>query len=122
MSLKIHTEESGTGLLKVQLEGRLDSNSAPELDDALDPIPDVRMIAFDLAGLKFISSAGLRIIFRVRKAIEAAGGKTLVVNAQPQVRKVFDIVAALPSDAIFGSWEELDSYLDRIQQKVVEGE
>ena len=122
MSLEIRTEDSGTGLQKVFPKGRLDTNTAPQLEAVLDSLSPARVIVFDLIGLEYISSAGLRIIFKAKKATQAAGGRTLMVNLRPQVQKVFDIVKALPSDSIFTSWDELDQYLDGIQRRIVEGE
>ncbi len=122
MSLEIRTEDSGTGLQKVIPRGRLDTNTAPQLESVLDSLSPARVIVFDLNGLEYISSAGLRIIFKTKKATLAAGGKALMVNLQPQVKKVFDIVKALPSDSIFTSWDELDEYLDGIQRRIVDGE
>jgi hypothetical protein len=47
----------------------------------------------------------------------------LLVNPQVQVRKVFEIVKAVPVKEIFENVRELDEYLDRIQRKMVsEGE
>jgi sigma-B regulation protein RsbU (phosphoserine phosphatase) len=36
------------------------------------------------------------------------------------VRKVFDIVKAVPVNEVFASTEELDDYLDRMQRQVIE--
>jgi hypothetical protein len=49
-------------------------------------------------------------------------GRTVLVNAQPQVQKVFDIVKAVDLGAVFVSIEELDEYLDAMQRQVVTGE
>jgi hypothetical protein len=43
------------------------------------------------------------------------------MNLQPQIKKVFDIINALPSMQIFASIEELDEYLDAMQKKVTRG-
>ncbi|MGD2270109.1 MAG: hypothetical protein PVI06_06895 [Desulfobacterales bacterium] len=43
------------------------------------------------------------------------------MNLQPQIKKVFDIINALPSMQIFASIEELDEYLDAIQKKATRG-
>ena len=50
------------------------------------------------------------------------GGQTLLIHPQPQVRKVFDIVKAVPVNEVFSSTQELDAYLDKMQRKVVEGD
>jgi anti-anti-sigma regulatory factor len=73
-----------------------------------------------LSGLDYLSSAGIRCFVRARKAVEPAGGKVAVVNPQPGVRKVLDIVKAVPAKGIFASVAELDEYLDAIQRQVRE--
>jgi hypothetical protein len=51
-----------------------------------------------------------------RRVMEAKRGCLLLVNVQPQVQKVFDIVKALPAQSVFKNVEELDRYLARMQQ------
>ena len=91
------------------------------LDDRLSLVlaGQVQYLTLDLERLAYISSAGVRSVFRARKLLEARGGKVLVANAQPQVQKVFDIVKAVPLSEIFRSVEESDAYLDRIQKKIL---
>ena len=79
-------------------------------------------LVLDLAGLNYISSAGIRSIFKARKALTARNGKLLVVNPQPQIQKVFDVVKAVPMSDIFTSVAEADAYLDMVQRKVVSGD
>ena len=67
-------------------------------------------------------SAGIRSIFKARKALTARNGKLLVVNPQPQIQKVFDVVKAVPMSDIFTSVAEADAYLDMVQRKVVSGD
>ena len=78
-------------------------------------------MVLDLAGLEDISSVGIRSIFRIQQAMVARGGKALVLNPQPQVQKVLDVVKAVNIAEVFTSIEELDRYLDAIQRKVVDG-
>ena len=44
------------------------------------------------------------------------------MNPQPAVRKVLDIVKAIPPGGIFASVAELDEYLDAMQRQVRERE
>ena len=107
------------------LTGRLDTNTAPDLDKKLDEVMhagDIKHLVFDLTHLEYLSSAGIRCFVRARKFIEQRGGKVAIVNPQPPVRKVLDIVKAMPSAGIFSSTAELDAYLDEMQRKVREGE
>ncbi len=110
----------------VALAGKLDAMSYLDFDKRIDPviaqIPRGGTLVLDLASLNYISSAGLRSVFRARKAMKAHGGQSLVVNTQPQVRKVFDIVKAVPVNEIFSTVAELDAYLDQMQKKVLKGE
>lgn len=118
MSLTIDVDASGP--VRVHLGGRLDSNTAPALDKQLDALlaTSPRAVVFDLAKLEYISSAGLRCVVRVQKAMRQAGGQALVVNLQPTVQKVFDIVKALPAQNIFRNVQELDEYLDVMQNNI----
>lgn len=105
------------------LEGRLDAMSFGEFDKEADKVLEQMEIGstlvLDLSALDYISSAGLRSIAKTRKAMRARDGHTLLVNPQVQVRKVFDIVKAVPVKDIFENVRELDDYLDRIQRRVL---
>lgn len=121
MSLTIVEHSNPTTLV---LTGRLDTNTAPELDAALNRVltnTRIARLVFDLGQLDYLSSAGIRCFVRARKAIEPGGGQVAVVNPQPPVRKVLEIVQAIPAGGIFESVEELDAYLDEMQRKVRDG-
>lgn len=124
MELNIRVTESRSFSKTVHLEGRLNNATVAALDEELDRIlrSPVTVIVFDLAGLQYISSIGLRSFFRAQKAMAARSGKALLVNPQPQVQKVLDIVQAVDIAAVFTSTQELDQYLDAMQRKVVEGQ
>ena len=127
MQLEIQTAPRSGTTQRVALFGRLDTHSYPQLDAELAPMLDggdplVMSLVLDLAGLNYISSAGIRSIFKARKALTARNGKLLVVNPQPQIQKVFDVVKAVPMSDIFTSVAEADAYLDMVQRKVVSGD
>jgi len=124
MALNVRIAESRSFSRTLRLEGRLDSETAPVLDGELDKVINstANVVVFDLADLEYISSAGLRSIFRAQQAMAKRSGRTMLVNPQPQVQKVFEIVKAADLGAIFVSIEELDEYLDAMQRKVIDGE
>ena len=124
MTLKIDTSSSKPNVTRISLSGRLDTNTTPDLESAIEAAiaEEKTSLVFDLAALVYISSAGLRALFRAKKTCEGKGGDAFVVNLQPQVQKVFDIVKAMPGTSIFTSWEELDAYLDSMQKRVLEGD
>ena len=79
------------GKLTIYLEGRIDSNNAAhieaELLEAHSGSPDAA-VRLDADKLDYISSAGLRVLMKLRKA---SGKRLEVVNASPEVYEVFDI-------------------------------
>ena len=124
MDLKIRIDPARFGSQKVALSGRLDTHTCDELDRQLAPLlasPEIQSLVLDIADLEYISSAGIRSIFKARKALTTRNGKVLVVNPQPQIQKVFDVVKAVPMSEIFTSVAEVDAYLDAMQRKVLEG-
>jgi anti-anti-sigma factor len=103
------------------LEGRLDSASYQVLEEELAPFLDGRAksIRFDMAGLEYMSSMGLRVFLKVGKTLRTKDGKMVFTNLQPQIRKVFEIAGALPSLNVFETTEEADRYLDEVQRQVL---
>ncbi len=111
-------DAENAGSVTVKLAGSLDTATAPELERQLTPVygGSFRDLVFDLAELKFISSAGLRVFSAARKQLKERGGQASFVNMQPQIKEVFDIMKALPGVAVFESIAELDRYLARRQR------
>lgn len=124
MTLEVVTTVDRNGARTLQINGRLDTHSYQMLDARLsvELLGNHKTVVLDLGGLDYISSAGIRSIFTARKTLASRGGQLLVLNAQPQVRKVFEIVKAVPVKEIFTSVAELDAYLDQIQKKTLEGD
>ena len=89
--LKIHTSQED-GTLYFDITGRIDSITAPKFEQELNTInlSSVRKIVIDCARLDFISSAGLRVLLKMRNhttedtVIEA-------INVTPAVKDIFDI-------------------------------
>lgn len=123
MSLKIQLRQGRPLTQTLALVGRLDTETAPSLDAEVERVlaTQVKVIVFDLSGVNYISSAGLGALFRAQKAMKARSGEALLVNPQPQVQKVFDIVKAVDVKAVFRDLAELDEYLDEMQRRVTRG-
>jgi anti-sigma B factor antagonist len=105
--------DKNLGAVTVKLTGSLDTATAPELERQLSPVlaGQIKHLVFDLAPLKFISSAGLRVFSMARKQLKERGGQASFVNMQPQIQEVFEIMKSLPGVAIFKDMAELDAYL-----------
>ena len=88
--MKITKNLNGT-TLTVALEGRLDTTTAPELEQALKEIMDgATELTMDFSKLDYISSAGLRVLLSAHKNMMKKGGMK-VVNANEMVKEVFDV-------------------------------
>lgn len=124
MSLNITVTTDASNRKRFAIEGSLDSNSAPELQLTTDTeITDsVKEVIIDFSNLDFISSAGLRVIFKAKKILDSRSGKLYLLNLQPQIKKVFDIIKALDGMNVFQDQEEMDEYLTAMQNKVIDGE
>ena len=105
------------GPVTIHLAGSLNTTTAPELEDQLTPVlaGPVKSVVFDLARLKFITSAGLRVFAATRKTLKERGGQASFVNLQPQIETVFEVIKSLPGVAIYKSPADLDRYLARLQ-------
>ena len=81
--------------LTVELEGRLDTLTSPDLEERLDEELDgIEKIVFDLENLEYISSAGLRVLIRVYHMMEDKGDM-LIRNVTPDVMDVFEITGII---------------------------
>lgn len=121
-TLRITVVKKSEGVFVVSPEGPIDSDTHAALqkkvEELLRPLP--KAIIFDMAGVNYISSLGIKVFLRARELLQKGGGNVLLTNLQPQIAKVFDIVKAIPAQNIFSSVEEMDHYLASIQKKEIE--
>ncbi len=77
--------------MKICLEGRLDTMTAPELETELNQVMGtVNELVFDFDKLEYISSAGLRVLLSAHKAMSKKGGMK-VTHVNEIVQEVFDV-------------------------------
>ena len=77
--------------LTVVIEGRLDTLTSPKLEQQLEPALDgVEKLVFDFAEVKYISSAGLRVLLTAMQIMEEQGEMS-VRNVIPEVMDVFEV-------------------------------
>ena len=77
--------------LTLNIVGRLDTTTAPELENELKASLDgVNDLVLDLVDLDYISSAGLRVLLAAQKIMNKQGSM-IIVNAKPEIMEVFEI-------------------------------
>jgi anti-sigma B factor antagonist len=121
MALHLATAESKPCMFTLTLTGALDNNTHADLEKRIDYLiaeGGAKVITLDMAKLDFLSSMGVRAVFKAKRDLARINGKLLMVNLPPQIQKVFEIINAIPSMQIFSSIEELDEYLTRMQASV----
>lgn len=75
----------------LKIIGRLDTTTAPELEAAIDEcIAGVQELVMDCEELEYISSAGLRVVLKAQKTMNAQGSMKLVY-VNDTLMEVFDI-------------------------------
>lgn len=85
------TKDINGANLVLNVEGRLDTTTAPELEKEIDAsISGVKELVFNFAKLEYISSAGLRVILKAQKIMNAQGSMKLI-NVNDTIMEVFDI-------------------------------
>lgn len=84
-------KEANGNELVIKICGRLDTNSAPQLEQAVvESTQGVEQLTFDLEQMPYTSSAGLRVFLKAQKLMNKQGSMK-VINACEDVMEVFEI-------------------------------
>lgn len=78
------------GAVDIALKGRLDTSTAPKLEEALGALEGVEALKFDFSDLEYLSSAGLRALLAAQKTMNKQGNMVLC-NVNEDVMEVFEI-------------------------------
>ena len=85
------TKNATDSTLRIALEGRLDTNTAPQLEAELKAsLPGVTELELDFSGLEYISSAGLRVLLSAQKTMNKQG-KMTIHHVNETIMEVFEI-------------------------------
>ena len=85
------TKTAENGTLRIALEGRLDTNTAPQLEAELKTsLSGISELELDFSGLEYISSAGLRVLLAAQKTMSRQG-KMTIRNVNETIMEVFEI-------------------------------
>ena len=105
--MEVVVKESGPATL-VSPRGRLDGTTVREFQGYLDQAMagEGKVVIIDLAGLEYISSAGLRAVLSGSKTLQARKGRLLLIGLQGMVEEVFKMAGFYDLLPIFASEEE----------------
>jgi anti-sigma B factor antagonist len=106
--LDITTEEAGTGVAVVALAGEIDLYTCPEFkQELLRVIADgATLIVVDLTKTTFIDSTALGVIIRGVERLKQRDGRLVVVCADPNIVKIFEVTGLNRIFSVYGSRDE----------------
>jgi len=80
------------GKLTIAIDGRLDSNTSPQLQEVLIPAFDeVKEVELDLTQLDYMSSAGLRVLLMGQKKAKAKGVSMTVFGISQKIMEILEM-------------------------------
>ena len=83
-------------LVTLEITGRLDTTTAPNLESVINELPeDTKELIFDMSGVEYISSAGIRVLLGAYKKMNANHGIMRIEKANDMVREVFEMTGLL---------------------------
>ena len=79
-------------LVILEITGRLDATTAPNLEAVINGLPkDTKELVFNVAGLEYISSAGIRVLLGAYKKQYSINGIMRIEKANEMIREVFEV-------------------------------
>lgn len=116
MAMDIKITKKKDYVYSVELKGSLDTETYQELEQELKEIINekTKMVIFDMAPLEYISSIGIKVVIETKKALAKRSASFAMINLQPQIKKVFEMLKILPMVDIFQDMEEADKYIDQM--------
>ena len=79
-------------LVTLEITGRLDTTTAPNLETVINELSgDTKELVFDMSGVEYISSAGIRVILSAYKKINSYQGLMRIEKPNEMVREVFEM-------------------------------
>ena len=79
-------------LVTLEISGRLDTTTAPNLESVINELSDdTKELIFDMSGVEYISSAGIRVLLGSHKKMNLNQGTMRIEKANDIVREVFEM-------------------------------
>lgn len=101
------TEKTHKDWLVLALTERLDTQTAPDLEkEAAPKLTKDGKLALDLSELKYISSAGLRVLLMLMKKAKPLGGVVVLVGVSGMVQEILEESGI---DSFFDSYDKLEA-------------
>ncbi|MHC4758284.1 MAG: STAS domain-containing protein [Planctomycetota bacterium] len=124
MDLVIKENVKEPGVIVLSPVGQINSDTIPLLEqkitDSLTQSP--KTLILDLQEVDLMTSAGVGLMTKTKALMDRNNGSFAMVNLQPQIKKVFEIMRLVPTLNVFANIDELDEYLEKVQRRITDQE
>jgi len=122
VGLTIKITEREAGIFIILLKGSIDSSTYENMDSAIRSVltSSTKAIILNMGEVDYITSMGIKVVMDTKKSVEEHRGIFMMIDLQPQVKNVFEIVKLYPTLNIFENIDEADRYLLELQKKDIE--
>ena len=111
MEVRVYRSEQKEDVHIVEIEGRIDAHTAPEIEEKLTELREnnVVKIIVNFAKVSYISSGGLRVFLTALKWTRADNGDLKLVKLEKNIEKIFKLAGFTK---IFNIMNDMESALD----------
>ena len=87
------TQKEENGIVSVAIKGRLDADSSAEAENVVKDVlgGETNRLLFNLEGLEYLSSAGLRVLLSAAKEMRRREGKIVLCALNEFVKEIFEV-------------------------------
>ncbi|MGD9361523.1 MAG: STAS domain-containing protein [Desulfobacterales bacterium] len=112
--IRVHSIEVRVGLFIIHPVGSINTNTSPILQKELQRIIESRpeIVLLDMNQVNYINFRGLRVILKTIMELNQCNGKFCLMNLQPQVKEMFEIMHRILPKWVFEGRKQLEHYLD----------
>jgi anti-anti-sigma factor len=120
MELLVKEDLKEPGVIVLTPVGQVTSDTTPALEEkiisCLNRSP--KTLVLDMQEVEFMTSAGVGLMTKAKTLMDKNNGNFAMINLQPQIKKVFEIMRLVPTLNVFADTLELDEYLAKVQRKM----
>ena len=93
-NLSVCVSEKRQGFFVIQPVGSINAITSPILQNEVKQIIESKpeIIQFDMQQVSYINSKGLHVILKVDQTMKSRGGRFTLINLQPHIKEVFDMI------------------------------
>ncbi|MFH0732919.1 MAG: STAS domain-containing protein [Candidatus Omnitrophota bacterium] len=119
MPVAVEITKKEFGLLMVSPKGSIDSETYEDFFDKINPVLSLstKAVIMNMNDVTYVSSMGVSVLLELRKTVIGNEGIFIMVNLQPQVKKILELLKAFLDESIYKNVEEAQNYFYRVRKR-----